>query len=413
MSEDHKKKKKASWLKGVKEKIFRGKTEAQEEIDYDELCESAIVSPPFSVQHNVHVDFDSDTGFKGLPPEWEALLKAGQISSSEVIENPDEVLACLQVQSNFINQKPIPQQLPDEKSVSLHDLVLTEDPNEFYKDIKKIGEGAAGEVFVATDTRSNKKVAIKQMDLSAQNIKMLVTEISIMKESSHPSIVAYYESYLVNDKIWVVMELMSSGCLTDILDQFQFIQLTEPQIAFICGQVLAGLSFIHSCHRIHRDIKSDNILIGKDGSVKIADFGYAAQLTKTKSKRQTIVGTPYWMAPELIRGLDYDYKVDIWSLGIMLMEMAEGEPPYMDYPPLRALFLITTKGIPELKQPKKWSSEMSDFLSKCLTHNPVERCDANQLLDHPFLQKACKPGEIKAQAKASKTAKVDALKKLM
>ena len=253
---------------------------------------------------------------------------------------------------------------------------------------------------------------------------MLVTEISIMKESSHPSIVAYHESYLVNDKIWVVMELMSSGCLTDILDQFQFIQLTEPQIAFICGQVLSGLSFIHSCHRIHRDIKSDNILIGKDGSVKIADFGYAAQLTKTKSKRQTIVGvrlfflfflnarinsvlpqTPYWMAPELIRGLDYDYKVDIWSLGIMLMEMAEGEPPYMDYPPLRvctffflkysssffltnplfplfqALFLITTKGIPELKQPKKWSSEMTDFLSKCLTHNPVERCDANQLLD--------------------------------
>lgn len=131
---------------------------------------------------------------------------------------------------------------------------------------------------------------------------------------------------------------------------------------------------------IHRDIKSDNILIGSRGEVKIADFGYAAQLTQQKTKRNTIVGTPYWMAPELIRGQNYDTKVDIWSLGIMIMEMAEGEPPYMEFPPLRALFLITTKGIPDLKDPGKWSSPFRQFVALCLEKDPEKRPDADELL---------------------------------
>lgn len=170
-------------------------------------------------------------------------------------------------------------------------------------------------------------------------------------------------------------------------------------------QVLAGLEYIHSCHRLHRDIKSDNVLIGGDGSIKIADFGYAAQLTKGKTKRNTIVGTPYWMAPELIRGCDYDNKVDIWSLGIMLMELAEGEPPYMDYPPLRALFLITTRGIPGLENPDKWSSEMVDFLDKCLVTDPESRPSATDLISHPFLVKACDPHEIQKKVLEAREAK--------
>jgi serine/threonine protein kinase len=145
-------------------------------------------------------------------------------------------------------------------------------------------------VFVATVKATGAKIAIKKMPLSAQNMKMLVTEIYIMKESQHPAIVAYYDSFVADDQIWVAMEMMGGGCLTEILDQFEAVQLTEAQIAFTCRQVLSGLSYIHSCHRIHRDIKSDNILIGGDGSVKIADFGYAAQLTKGRAKRNTIVG---------------------------------------------------------------------------------------------------------------------------
>eukprot|EP01098_Paradermamoeba_levis_P009339 TRINITY_DN3886_c0_g1_i1.p1 TRINITY_DN3886_c0_g1~~TRINITY_DN3886_c0_g1_i1.p1 ORF type:complete len:252 (+),score=68.95 TRINITY_DN3886_c0_g1_i1:683-1438(+) len=232
------------------------------------------------------------------------------------------------------------------------------------------------------------------MTLANQNTKLLLTEIGIMKDSHHPNIVHYFDSYIVEDKLWVVMEYMGGGPLTDVLEQFDQIQLTEPQIAHCCKEVLTGLAYIHSLHRIHRDIKSDNILLGSNGDVKLADFGYAAQLTQNKQKRNTIVGTPYWMAPELIRGQAYDTKVDIWSLGIMAMEMAEGEPPYMEFPPLRALFLISTKGIPGLKEADKWSSSFQDFLSKCLEKDVEKRPFAEDLLKHPFLQKACSPADF-------------------
>jgi len=414
MSRGRDSKQRKSWLPKLKDKLF-GPAKVIDDPYDDSWMEDTIVSSPFSVKHDIHVDFDSDTGFKGLPPEWESLLNQGAITKAEVLENSDAVLSCLETQSKFLQEKPQPiaaGEMPNEKVISLNDLINTSDPMELYGDITKIGEGAAGEVFIATELKSGKKVAIKKMSLSAQNMKMLVTEICIMKESSHPAIVAYFDSYVVEDKIWVAMELMSGGCLTDILDQFDQVKLTEKQIAFTCRQVLAGLSYIHSGHRIHRDIKSDNILIGEDGSVKIADFGYAAQLTKGRTKRQTIVGTPYWMAPELIRGIEYDQKVDIWSLGIMIMEMAEGEPPYMDYPPLRALFLITTKGIPGLKEPGKWSSKLTDFLAKCLTQDPAARPDANTLLNHPFLESVAPASEMFAQVQNAKKAKEDALKLL-
>jgi len=215
-----------------------------------------------------------------------------------------------------------------------------------------------------------------------------------MKSSINDNIVRYIDSFLVEDKLWVAMEYMGGGCLTDVLEIFTHLQLSESQIAFVCRETLRGLRYIHHHFRVHRDIKSDNILLGIDGSVKVADFGYAAQLTEQRSKRTTIVGTPYWMAPELIRGENYDQKVDIWSTGIMIIEMAEGEPPYMDLPPLRALFFITTKGIPGLKQPEKWSNEFSDFMSQSLTVDFSIRPTSATLLDHPFLRKSCEKQEM-------------------
>jgi hypothetical protein len=385
------------------------------------------VGTPFNVQHNIHVDFNSVTGFEGLPPEWEVLLKTSGISKADVISNSDAVLEVLSFNDQYQKQaekgitkpgtqpsksKPSPSQsetsaytpgeLPEERNVTLNDLISKEDPNLIYRDPKKVGEGAAGEVFLAYDKRINEQVAIKKMPLNNQNLKLLVTEIGIMKTSVHPNIVKYLDSYIVGESIWVVMEYMGAGCLTEVLEQYQHIKMTEDQIAFVSLHTLRGLAYIHSLHRIHRDIKSDNLLIGEDGSIKLADFGYAAQLTQEKQKRNTIVGTPYWMAPELIRGQNYDQKVDIWSLGIMIMEMAEGEPPYMEFPPLRALFLITTKGIPDLKDASKWSKEMNDFVLKCLEKDPERRIDSNELLKHPFLKRVCQPKDLVPTVKTAK-----------
>jgi len=281
------------------------------------------------------------------------------------------------------------------KETQLADLVNNVDnPMEIYENHVKVGEGATGEVYLARDKRNKRKLALKKMQLTKDNKKMLVTEIEIMKSSKHPNLVEYIDCFNVTGYLWVAMEFMDGGCLTDILEEFEYVQMSTSSIAYVCRESLQGLAYLHSYHRIHRDIKSDNLLLTTNGEVKLADFGYAAQLTEGKNKRNTIVGTPYWMAPELIRGQEYTAKVDIWSLGIMVMEMAEGDPPYMEHPPLRALFLITTKGIPGLQNPKQWPAEFLEFTALCLNIEPEERKDSEALLKHPFLKLAGHPSEI-------------------
>jgi len=367
------------------------------------------VSNPYNVLHNIHVDFDTETGFRGLPSEWQKMV-AQAMSKEEVRENPEGAEAAVKFYDKYLKNekkdngafKSLPKEVKEE---TLETLVNKANPNEVFRNVVKIGEGAAGEVFVANDAKTGQKVAIKKMALNDESVELLVTEISIMKSSNHANIVTYLDTYVTGNEIWVVMEYMGNGCLTEVLDQWEFCQMNEGQIAYVCRETLRALAFIHGLHRIHRDIKSDNILLNEVGEVKIADFGYAAQLTQKKALRNTVVGTPYWMAPELIRGQDYGIKVDIWSLGIMLMEMAEGEPPYMEFPPLRALFLITTKGIPDMKKPQQWSEDFRDFLRCCLIKEYDDRPDAEQLLKHPFLRKACdKSGllPIIAQARAAK-----------
>jgi len=297
--------------------------------------------------------------------------------------------------------------LPAEKNLVLNELLAPGDPDTIFVEQKKIGEGAAGTVFVATDNRTGQQVAVKKMKLDDESTELIVSEIHMMKSSNHPNIIGYIDAYSKNNDLWVVMEYMDQGMLTEWLEQYPFgpCQMSEPEIAFIMGETLKALKYIHNLHRVHRDIKSDNILLNDRGEVKLADFGYAAQLTQQKQKRNTIVGTPYWMAPELIRGQSYDTKVDIWSLGIMAMEMAEGEPPYMEFPPLRALFLISTKGIPPLKEEDKWSADFKDFLAKCLEKDPEKRPNAVEMLKHNFLKKSCPPSEMVPIIKESKKLK--------
>jgi len=243
--------------------------------------------------------------------------------------------------------------------------------------------------FSAYDPKAHRQVAIKKMRLKQSSSKQLLSEITIMKSLKHPNIVQYFDSFLVEKVIWVTMEFMSGGSLADVLSEHDQLKLTEGQMAYVIFEILKALNYMHKNHLIHRDVKSDNALLGSDGTIKLADFGRAAQLTIEQQRRNSVVGTPYWLAPEVIRGDEYDQRVDVWSLGIVLYEMAEGQPPYMTEPAMRALFLLMTKGVPPLVNRDKWSVELLDFLDQCLIVDPESRPAAATLLAHPFLKKSC------------------------
>lgn len=273
-------------------------------------------------------------------------------------------------------------------------IVSKDDPKERFNFLKKIGQGASGSVFTAMDIKNNnRKVAVKQMKLANQPKKeLIVNEILIMAQTKHKNVVEYIDSFLVDNDLWVVMELMDGGPLTDIVDETE---LDEDQIAAITKETLEGLAHLHSLKIIHRDIKSDNLLLAKTGHIKITDFGFCAKLANQSSKRATMVGTPYWMAPEIIKEMPYDAKVDIWSLGIMVIEMIEGAPPYLDEEPIRALYMISTHGKPALQEPNSISPELRSFLDAALEVDPEKRATAEELLKHPFLKMACGPEGLK------------------
>ena len=274
---------------------------------------------------------------------------------------------------------------------ALQMVVSAGDPRHDLENFIKIGEGSTGIVCIATERTGLKQVAVKRMDLRKQQRReLLFNEVVIMRDYHHSNIVEMYDSYLVEDELWVVMEYLEGGALTDIVTN---VRMTEEQIATVCKMCLKALAYLHSQGVIHRDIKSDSILLAADGNVKLSDFGFCAQVSTELPKRKSLVGTPYWMSPEVISRLPYGPEVDIWSLGIMVIEMVDGEPPFFNEPPLQAMRRIRDMPPPKLKN-QKVSPQLQGFLYKMLVRDPAQRTSAVDLLHHPFLRQAGHPSSL-------------------
>lgn len=283
----------------------------------------------------------------------------------------------------------------------LKEICTDADPTKLYRSLVKIGQGASGGVYTAYQVGTNLSVAIKQMNLEQQPKKdLIINEIVVMKESMHRNIVNFIDSFLYKGDLWVVMEYMEGGSLTDVCTTNI---MTEGQIAAVSRETLEGIKHLHANGVIHRDIKSDNVLLSMDGEIKlskstikaglaaefemityvclsIADFGFCAQIQDANAKRTTMVGTPYWMAPEVVKRKAYGSKIDVWSCGIMAIEMMDGEPPYLHENPLRAIYLISTTGTPKIKEPERYSLVFRDYLARSLSVNPEQRPSAGELL---------------------------------
>ncbi|XP_061092477.1 mitogen-activated protein kinase kinase kinase kinase 4 isoform X5 [Conger conger] len=283
------------------------------------------------------------------------------------------------------------------KSLDSIDLSSLRDPAGIFELVEVVGNGTYGQVYKGRHVKTGQLAAIKVMDVTEEEEDEIKLEINMLKtHSHHRNIATYYGAFVKktpaghDDQLWLVMEYCGAGSVTDLVKKTKGNCLKEDWIAYICREVLRGLSHLHSHHVIHRDIKGQNVLLTENAEVKLVDFGVSAQLDRTIGRRNTFIGTPYWMAPEVIAcdenpDSTYDYRSDLWSLGITALEMAEGAPPLCDMHPMRALFLIPRNPSPKLKS-KKWSKKFLTFVDSCLVKNYLHRPTTETLLRHSFVK---------------------------
>ncbi|XP_073210551.1 STE20-like serine/threonine-protein kinase isoform X3 [Lepidochelys kempii] len=287
-------------------------------------------------------------------------------------------------------------------------------PEEFWEIIGELGDGAFGKVFKAQNKETKVLAAAKVIDTkSEEELEDYMVEIDILASCDHPNIVKLLDAFYYENNLWILIEFCAGGAVDAVMLELER-PLTEPQIKVVCKQTLEALSYLHENKIIHRDLKAGNILFTLDGDIKLADFGVSAKNTRTIQRRDSFIGTPYWMAPEVVmcetsKDRPYDYKADVWSLGITLIEMAQVEPPHHELNPMRVLLKIAKSDPPTLAQPSKWSSDFKDFLRKCLEKNVDARWNTAQLLQHPFVTVTSnKPvRELIAEAKAEVTEEVE------
>ncbi|KAM5274313.1 misshapen-like kinase 1 isoform 2-T2 [Ctenodactylus gundi] len=290
------------------------------------------------------------------------------------------------------------------------DLSALRDPAGIFELVEVVGNGTYGQVYKGRHVKTGQLAAIKVMDVTEDEEEEIKQEINMLKKySHHRNIATYYGAFIKksppgnDDQLWLVMEFCGAGSVTDLVKNTKGNALKEDCIAYICREILRGLAHLHAHKVIHRDIKGQNVLLTENAEVKLVDFGVSAQLDRTVGRRNTFIGTPYWMAPEVIAcdenpDATYDYRSDIWSLGITAIEMAEGAPPLCDMHPMRALFLIPRNPPPRLKS-KKWSKKFIDFIDTCLIKAYLSRPPTEQLLKFPFIRDQPTERQVRIQLK--------------
>ncbi|KAM6971890.1 STE20-like serine/threonine-protein kinase [Aplochiton taeniatus] len=316
---------------------------------------------------------------------------------------------------SFFNFRKIFKLGTEKKKKQYEHVHRDENPEDIWDIIGELGDGAFGKVYKAQNKQTGILAAAKVIDTKTEEeLEDYMVEIEILASCDHHHIVKLLDAFYYDSKLWILIEFCGGGAVDAVMLELER-PLTEPQIRVVCKQTLEALLYLHENKVIHRDLKAGNILLSLAGDVKLADFGVSAKNTKTIQRRDSFIGTPYWMAPEVVmcetsKDRPYDYKADIWSLGVTLIELAQVEPPNHEMNPMRVLLKIAKAEPPTLMQPSRWSPEFSNFLKKCLDKNVDNRWSTAQLLQHPFVTSVMdnRPlRELIAEAKAEVTEEIE------